>query len=146
MSHHHGPTQGQQPRYGQQAMHTQPGYPQPPAGPPAVKGGNGVGVAALLLGVLAGGFAFAPAVAPLGFLLGLVAVGLAGFAIVRVATRKADSMIIAVVALIVSLAAIVAIATLPQLLHGAPATQEDVTECLNDPATDTADEIFACAD
>lgn len=151
MSHRPGPPQeqqphGQQPAYGQQPMYGQPSYTQPPTAPPPVKGGNGVGIASLAIGVLAGVCAFAPQPMPVyGFLLGLVAAGLAISGVVRVTTRKADSMIIAVMALIVSIAAIVAVTTVPTMLTNGPTTQDDVTACLNDPATDTADEILACA-
>ena len=150
MSHRSGPPQEQpyeqHPTYGhQQPVYGQPGYPQPPTGPPPVHGGNGVGIAALAVGVLAMVCAFAPQPMPVyGFLLGLVAAGLAIFAIVRVTIRKADSMIIAVLALILSIAAIIAVTTLPKMLDGRPATKEEVAECMSDPATDTAEEIWAC--
>ncbi|MFN2636913.1 MAG: DUF4190 domain-containing protein [Gemmatimonadaceae bacterium] len=143
MSHRHGPPQGQDP-YGQQPpVYAQQGYPQP--GPPALTGAsNGVGIAGLVVGVLACACALVPSMLGIGGLLGLATVVLAVIAIIRVTTGKANNKGMSIAALVLGIVAIVSAVILNKLTN-APPTQAEILECLNNPATVTGEQAWACA-
>jgi hypothetical protein len=128
--------------------HGQPGYQQSqpsPYGHHHQQQRNGAGVTALVLGVVSVTLATIPAALGAGFFLAFPAIiaGIVGLS--RVKAGLATNRGLALAGLGLGIAAIVVSISMYALAAKSGPTQAEITACLTNPATDTAEEIWACS-